>query len=481
MTTNLMDGLRVHNAINLIESFNYPSGDPRAYIFIGKPTPWDNDREPPLPQNDVEEMIEVHDQMLSLIRIEDSDAFPMIRRNPWTENFVYDYYRDDISYEHPAYSGATTLKNSNFYVINSQNDIYVCLDNNNNSLSENEPMNRSGDPFRTADGYQWLLVYSLNTVLDTSYSTDQWIPVIDSYEPRIAGEINTVIIENRGSDYTDFPEGVGSRVRAYYCNIIGDGTGAVAKVHIDGSFISKIEVVRRGSGYRHAELEFKVDKVYKSLYDLDNNLSSLNPEGNGDLRTRVIVSPPMGWRFNLPLQMVATDVGVFSKLDFDTDDFVTDIEFRQVGILQDPVIRIANTLSTLSAMFSVKTIDSSDGNFILGEEIYQSNKNGIARGTITYWNIDTGVLHYYQDYQEHNDNGKLTGFTGTENIVGLTSSKIVSPDTTFSGQFENLTYNDGYALPELDRYSGNILYLSNIRPVRRNPKKAEKLVIIVNY
>jgi hypothetical protein len=481
MSTNLMDGLRVHNTINLIESFNYPSNDPRGYIFIGKPTPWINDREPPLPQNDVKEMIEVHNQMLSLVRIEKSDAFPMIKRKFWTQNIVYDYYRDDISYEHPAYSGATTLKESNFYIINSQNDIYVCLNNNNNSLSENEPLNRSGDPFVTADGYQWLLVYSLNTVLNTSYSTDNWIPVIDSYDPRIAGEINTVIIENRGSDYTDFPEGVGSRVRAYYCNVIGDGTGAVAKVHVDGTSISKIEMVRRGSGYRHATLEFRVDKVYKTLYDLDNELSPLNPEGNGDLRTRVIISPPAGWRMNLPLQLIATDVGVFSKLDFDTDDFVTDIEFRQVGILQDPVINIADTLSTLSAMFSIKTLDTSDGVFYLGEEIYQSNNNGVARGTVMYYNKTDGVMHYYQDYDLHNEDGKLTRFTGPGIITGLQSSKSTIADISFSGKFDNMTYDDGYAYPELDRYSGNILYLSNIRPVRRNAKKAEKLVIIVNY
>jgi hypothetical protein len=44
-----------------------------------------------------------------------------------------------------------------------------------------------------------------------------------------------------------------------------------------------------------------------------------------------------------------------------------------------------------------------------------------------------------------------------------------------------MTYVEGIAKPELNRYSGNIIYLSNIRPVRRNPKKAEKLVIIVNY
>ena len=481
MTTNLMDGLRVHNAINLIESFNYPSGDPRGYVFIGKTTPWENDREPPVPRNDVEEMVEIHNQMLSLIRINDSDTFPLIRRKTWSQNVVYDYYRDDISYESPAYSGAITIKESNFYVINSRNDVFVCLDNNGNSLSVNEPLNNSGDPFMTADGYQWLLVYSLNTVLNTSYSTDNYIPVVNTYDPRTSGEINTVIIENKGSDYTDFPEGVGSRVRAYYCNVIGDGSGAVAKVHIDNTSVSKIEMVRRGVGYRHASLQFEVDKVYKSLYDLDNQINSLNPEGAGDLKTRVIISPLGGWRLNLPLQLLSTDVGVFTKLDYNIDDFVTDIEFRQIGILQDPVITITEDLGTLSAMFSARVIDSSDGEYLLGEEITQLNANGLAKGTITYFDKDDGVIYFYQDYEEHNEKGVLTPFSGTERVKGSVSGKFTNVDTTFSGKFESMTYIDGYAYPELIRYTGNILYLSNIRPVRRNTSRAEKLTIIFNY
>jgi len=481
MTTNLMDGLRVHNAKNLIESFNYPSNEPRAYIFIGKTTPWDNDREPPVPQNDVEEQIEAHNQMLSCIRINKDDAFPMIRRKTWTQNIVYDYYSQDISVETPAYSGAVSLKESNYYVINSQRDVFVCLDNNQGSLSVDEPLNRTGDPFLTADGYQWMLLYSLNTVLNTSYTTDNFIPVVDTFDPRQAGEINTIIIKDNGTDYTDLPEGVASRVRAYYCPVDGDGTGAVAKVHVDGTTISKVEVVRKGQLYAHAQLNFVQGNVYKSLYDLDNNQSALNPEGNGDFRTKVIISPVSGWRFNLPLQLVATDVGVFSQLKFDTPDFVTDIEFRQVGILQDPIITITDDLATLSALFGVKVIDSSDGNFNLGEEIVQINPKGEARGTIVYWNKDEEVILYYQDYEEHNVDGVITTFQNSERIIGTDSGKIVNPDTSFTGEINSHEYINGFGYPEFIKNSGVITYLSNLRPVRRNEKKSEKLSIIINF
>ncbi len=476
-----MDGLRVHNTLNLIDSFNHPNGDPRGYVFIGKTTPWDNDRIPPVPQNNVEDIIKTYDEMLSLKRIMPEDAYPLIRRNRWASNIVYDYYRDDITSENPSFSGAKSLKDSFHVVINSQKDIYICLDNNNNSQSLEEPLSRVLDPFYTSDGYQWLLLYSLNTISYTNYTTDNYLPVIPTYEARVEGEINTVIIKSPGTDYTDFPEGVASRVRAYYCKIQGDGEGAVAKVYVDNTVISRVVVVRQGRNYNHAFLDFSKGKVYKSLYDLDNGTNGLDPEGKGNFVSKVIISPASGWRYNLAHQLVSTDVGVFSQLAFNTDDFVSDIDYRQIGILQDPIINLPDDWDTLSAMYSVKAIDTGDGSFRLGEEITQETPDGIAKGTVTYYNPEEEILHYYQNYTTHNVDGVMTEFKGTEYIIGSVSNVRVFPDTSYSGKYDSVTYVEGYAQPEFIRYSGIIIYLSNIQPIRREGNRAEKVVIIINF
>ena len=48
-------------------------------------------------------------------------------------------------------SGASTLQNSNFYVVTDDYNIYKCIDNNNNSLSTVKPTDTSIDPFQLID------------------------------------------------------------------------------------------------------------------------------------------------------------------------------------------------------------------------------------------------------------------------------------------------------------------------------------------
>ena len=64
----------------------------------------------------------------------------------WTSGTVYDYYRHDYGNRitggtsiQSANSGATNLYDANFYVMNSNFQVYKCLDNNNNGQSTIEP------------------------------------------------------------------------------------------------------------------------------------------------------------------------------------------------------------------------------------------------------------------------------------------------------------------------------------------------------
>ena len=90
--------------------------------------------------------------------------------------------------------------------------------------------------------------------------------------------------------------------------------------------------MREGSGYTFASLEFVSGKVYESLVDLDLKVNGLNPEGNGDLRTTVIISPPGGWGSDIVRELGGTRVGVFSALDYNLFKNYFDSSFRQIGI-----------------------------------------------------------------------------------------------------------------------------------------------------
>ena len=147
---------RIRNAQNLIESYNEANGDASAYLFIGKPQSWENDSEPPQPANNFKELYQIHNDMLSLKRIRDTDVKMMIPKVSWAVGVTIDMYRHDYSSETPAFSGASNLFDAIYYVLSSNNYVYVCLDNNKNSASLVEPQNISSEPFITSDGYQWL-------------------------------------------------------------------------------------------------------------------------------------------------------------------------------------------------------------------------------------------------------------------------------------------------------------------------------------
>lgn len=482
MATNMMDGLRVQNAESLIRNFNTDDNHPRGYVFLGKATAWANDLEPPVPNNSVQEANETRQGVLAMKRIGVNDAYHMIRRNPWATGIVYDYYRHDITPEKPSYSGARTLYDSNYYVINSERDVFVCLNNNNNNRSFDEPKNRTGQPFFTSDGYQWLWIYHVSPTLITYHSTPNYLPVVtdEEDEPRTAGEILTVIVDYPGSDYTDNPQGSPTKVRAYYAHIRGDGVGAVAKVFVDGTFISKVEVVRQGRNYTFAQLDFRTNHVYKSLFDLDSGKNALNPEGRDDFKSTCIISPTSGWRSNNAFHLGGTTVGVFSRILFELEDFTVDVPFRQVGIIQDPQVTSDNP-ETASGVYSIKTLNINDGDFLLGEEISQQVNNKIARGIVVYWNQDEQLLRYIQNPSFNLSDGELIRFGGTGEITGTQSGKIVQSETNYSEDFKGVQFFNGYAQPEYNNQTGIVSYLANLQPIRRERNQAEKLSIMIHF
>ena len=483
MATNLMEGLRIENVRNTIKAFNTEDGFQRAFVFIGKTTPWENDNNPPAPDNSLQEYNQTQNDILSMNRIAVDDAYPMIRRITWTSGIIYDHYNHIINKDNPSYSAATTLYDSNYYVINSQRDVFVCLNNNRDQPSTDEPRNVSGVPFYTSDGYQWLYMYGVSPTLSTNYSTPSYIPVIQSDDVRARGEILTITVDNPGSDYTDMPSGSVNRVRSYYTRVNGDGKGAVARVYVDGTIVDKVEVVRFGSGYSYGAIDFSAGKVFKSLYDLDNNQNALDPEGLGDFRSTVIISPGSGWRSDLPSQLGATTVGVFTNLAYDLDDFFVDLAFRQIGILQDP--EVANQRDTVSGTYAVKFVDDSiDTDFILGEEIQQvvGDNQNLAKGTVLSWDATNQVIRFYQDPSIHADvDGNLYRFGDVADVVGQTSKKISRPDTTYNETVSSITFVEGYAVPEYTKNTGLITYLSNLPPIQRQSQQSERLSIMIRF
>ena len=68
--------------------------------------------------------------MIALKKIEGSDTRQIIRKISWSSGTTYEMYRHDYSRNNPSpITGATNLYDSDFYVMNSDFRVYICLSN----------------------------------------------------------------------------------------------------------------------------------------------------------------------------------------------------------------------------------------------------------------------------------------------------------------------------------------------------------------
>ena len=141
----------------------------------------------------------------------------------------------------------------------------------------------------------------------------------------------------------------------------------------------------------------------------------------------------------------------------------------------------------------IEPINTQSTNFEIGETIHQIHEDEQdpsitykAKATVVGWDDSTLILRYVQDHEQHTDyDGKLYEFKGDSKIVGETSNKEVIPDINFGvpepEQVDGLTFNGGYMVEEVNRYSGTMLYLTNLSPIERISTQSERVSIIISY
>ena len=538
MATSTQNDLKIKNAENFIDSLDGTEGDARSYMFIGKATPWDvasvsplnprvraGETSPPYPENNFKDVYQIHNDMLSLIRIRGNEVFYMIPRYRWTSGLIYDLYRHDYNDLIKSYSGASNLYDCRYYVITGTRDVYVCLDNNNNSPSIVEPQSITDEPFYTSDGYQWMRLYKIPMEYMRIYSTNNFVPITThEVAKKPEGAVYTVAVNASGSQYTSSPAGLSNLVPHYFCRIVGDGDGAVARVTIINGRVFRVQVERPGSGYTYGRVDFSANRVFVSLIDLDANSNSLNPLGDGRFDATVIMSPPGGWGYEilkntageeseckktLARQLGGTRVGVFSTLKYNQNDFIKDTKFRQIGILHDPKgsfflgrDNVYYYPETLSAHYAVKikeVLGSEFQNYKIGERIMQQHEDAIDKtikytsyGTVVGWDHINNIIRYVQDPMKDLDpvHNQLLPFSGSETIIGESTGKESTPDVDYNlvrnyGDNEydiiGMEFISGYSTPEFDKYSGLITYVTNISPIQRSPQETERISLLISY
>ena len=454
---------RVHNARQFQESFS-ESADV-YYLAIGRPQAFANDQAfndgtdtaPPTPVDSVGSIEHyVYDDLLSAKKITSSDISLCIPRRNWTTGTTYDYYRHDYGEINSAgtviaaNSGATTLLDSTFYVMNSTFDVYKCIDNDGDTASTTEPTgNKSTSVFSTADGYKWKYMYSLSASEQANFlSTDFMHLSTESTDySTTAGAIEHVKITAGGSG--------GSNGTYTSVAIRGDGSSGECTVVVSGNAVTAVTITTAGSGYTFASIKAS-DFGNTSGSDID-----------------FIISPPGGHASD-----VITELGgffVMMNLDLTqgdgSGDFNVTNDFRRIALLRNPTDSTTGSTASASTLDATKSItfSGSPGTFQADEKITQATSGAV--GFVVDFNATTKVLRYIQPQfanQGIDTNQNLTAFTGTATVTGGTSSATGTPsshDTT----------------PELTADSGEILYVENRKPITRASDQTENVKLIVEF
>lgn len=233
MTAIIKNNFRLQNARDFLE--NFESGQHTQtrnhYLFIGKPTVWgtgsqNEELSPTSPQDTKYEEQRVWDEMLGLKKIEEAYTSLVVPRSDWdaTGNTKYAVYddKDPDLYKQPTAARSTAASVSgnfagNFYVMTDEFDIFICLNNGNNSVSTVKPIRPNPATnlvdYSGSDGYVWKYVGSVKQSDVIKFVTDSWIPVKtlaaddDSFQwdvqaAAVAGQVVSVQVDSPGSGYT---------------------------------------------------------------------------------------------------------------------------------------------------------------------------------------------------------------------------------------------------------------------------------------
>ena len=474
----------------------------RLYVFIGRPQEWDNENAPPTPVDSFQEFSDTFSDMISLKRVLANDTIQVVRRIDWTPpeqttgglGYVYDMYRHDYSSTKTASSGATKLYDADFYVVNSQYQVYKCIysgtspSDPNGKPSTVEPTGTSTSIITTSDGYRWKYLYTIPVGQVLKFFSNDYMPVLADVAvtgDAVGGEIDTVVIQASGTGYNN---GTYENVP-----IKGDGVGGRVSLVVDGGKVVSATVTSGGSGYTFGKI----------IIDEVNGIGAGTGTGAA---IDVIIPPELGHGSDPTKELGGYRVMINTKFTYDegSGDFPTDNDYRRIGLVINPNQYGTTELTsaiTLSATRAVIFSPTFTGTFSTDEIITQSRTVGgqqvTARGRVISWNTTTKVLKYYQNRIDGvfpEITGNLTEFEGGNPVTGATSGTSADPDINFpvvSGistrvinntEYDlGMSFTNGYAKPEIDPNSGEIIYIDNRGAISRAGDQIEDIKIVIEF
>ena len=174
MSAIITDQFRILGAKNFVSAATSESNS--YYVFLGLPNPTnvtsDWNTSPPAPKDSFDQEDDYWDTMIAMKKLSSGDIKRMTRKVSWSTGVTYDMYRHDITRDNLSRpSNSTNIYSANYFVVNSEFKVYICLQNGtdpenpNGKPSLDEPKFTDLEP-RSAgvsgDGYVWKYLYTIS-------------------------------------------------------------------------------------------------------------------------------------------------------------------------------------------------------------------------------------------------------------------------------------------------------------------------------
>ena len=466
----------LHNAKEFKQSAT-ESGN-AMYMFIGRPLSWTDDSNPPTPVDSLNDEYDAYANMTALKKVSSTDVSHAIIRRDWISGTVYDEYRHNYTSSNTANSGASTLWASRFFVVTSDYNVYKVISNNNGGNSTVMPTGTSTNILTTGDGYKWKYMYSISASDVIKFVTSDFIPVKTlGAKAAVEGDIGGLgtaatddnstqwDVENAAVDGTIEHARVTAGGSSYGSDgnynvaVSGDGASGQLQVTVSSGAITAVTVNAVGSGY--------------SVASIDNSLLQTATSSSGTGATfDVIISPKNGHGSDPVEELGGNYVIVNSRLEYaeGSGDFPTDNDFRQIGLIVNPTNSGGNTLSSASTLSALNRIALQSGATMPAVDSTIASAASITSGTATGKVVSVDSTNRYVYYLPSVDSvGNFNAFANSNGVfVGSTQKGTILASGGISS-----------AYPEIQRNSGDIVYLENRGAVARAADQIEDIKLII--
>ena len=230
-----------------------------------------------------------------------------------------------------------------------------------------------------------------------------------------------------------------------------------------------------------------------------------------------IIPPSKGHGFDIYKELGADKVLIYARFDDSTKDFPVDTFFGQVGVIKNPEkvtstdIYKANEFSGLDSFKVSEALSESTDNYS-GVKITQEVTGGIARGYIASYDTDTQIVKYFQDRSlffaaptdspgggyDHRDTIDVSERGNVLKFGGNNSISIIAPGNPHTRNIDSslggstiianekvinlgVEYTQGVAKPEINKKTGDVIYITNRSVVQRDLRQKEDIKIVLEF